>query len=188
MKKIQQDAELLAQKESALEAERRAYGKITQAAWEDYRNSQDHGAYRRDEKGITLVPAKQYRPGEKDVESEQVPISVRGKVIGFIDAHKPKSRAWTASEKELLKILTARLETAMDSARLYQDTQEQAEREKIISEMSSQVRESLDIENVLETAARELRNALGIAEAEVWVSVEHLDNPDTEILKSKQEQ
>ena len=100
-----ENADLLAQKESALEAERRAYGKITQAAWKNISKSQNLGAYRRDENGLTLVPAKSYRPEAKDDGSEKIPISIRGKVIGFIDAQKPKNRAWTASEKELLRIL-----------------------------------------------------------------------------------
>jgi len=99
-------------------------------------------------------------------------------VIGFIDAQKPKNRAWTASEKELLRILGSRLETAMDSARLYQDSQQQAERERTIADISSQVRESLEIEGVLEAAARELRNALGVAEAEVWLNAENNSVPE----------
>ena len=173
-----ENADLLAQKESALEAERRAYGKITQAAWKNISKSQNLGAYRRDENGLTLVPAKSYRPEAKDDGSEKIPISIRGKVIGFIDAQKPKNRAWTASEKELLRILGSRLETAMDSARLYQESQQQAERERTIADISSQVRESLEIEGVLEAAARELRNALGVAEAEVWLNAENNSVPE----------
>ena len=173
-----ENADLLAQKESALEAERRAYGKITQAAWKNISKSQNLGAYRRDENGLTLVPAKSYRPEAKDDGSEKIPISIRGKVIGFIDAQKPKNRAWTASEKELLRILGSRLETAMDSARLYQDSQQQAERERTIADISSQVRESLEIEGVLEAAARELRNSLGVAEAEVWLNAENNSVPE----------
>ncbi len=174
-----ENAELLAQKESALEIERRAYGRISQRAWGELISSQNLGAYRRDEKGISVLPAKPFVPEDKEDEREQVPISIRGNVIGYIDAQKPKNRAWTASEKELLRTLTSRLEAAIDSARLYQDSQEQAERERIISEASSQVRESLDIEGVLGIAARELRNSLGAAEAEVWVSAEYLEDKKT---------
>ena len=151
-----ENANLLAEKEDALKAERRAYGKITQSAWGDLAKAKKHSAYRRDEKGASLVPSKTYHSEEKPIEGEQVPIQVRGKVIGYIDAHKKKNRAWTASEKELLSILSSRLETAMDGARLYQDSQERAERERIISETSARMRETLNVETVLETAVREL--------------------------------
>ncbi len=173
-----ENANLIAQKESALEAERRAYGKIAQGAWLEFINKQEYGSYRRDAKGLSVVPAKPYSPQEKKIEAEQVPIRIRGKIIGHIDAHKPKNRTWTASEKEVLSILASRLETAMDSARLYQDSQQRAERERIISETSAQIRESLDIESVLETAARELRNALDLSEAEIWINAENIQRMD----------
>ena len=74
----------------------------------------------------------------------------------------------------------------MDSARLYQDSQQRAERELIISETSARMRESLDIESVLESAARELRNALvGIAEAEVWVSSDSVSDSDQKAIGEK---
>ncbi len=173
-----ENADLLVQKEHALEAERRAYGEIAQTDWKDFIKSQNYAGYRRDEKGLTLTSTKPYLPEEKRVEAEQVPIRIRGKIIGHIDAHKAKNRAWTASEKELLHILASRLETAMDSARLYQDSQQRVERERIISETSAQIRESLDIESVLETAARELRNALDLSEAEIWINAENIQGMD----------
>lgn len=175
-----ENAELLIQRENAIESERRAYGEITQAAWEDFINLEDYDAYRRDKKGLTLVPAKPYRSQEKRVESEQVPIRIRGKIVGYIDASKSENRAWSASEKELLSILASRLETAMDSARLYQDSQQRAEREQIISKTSARMRETLNIEGVLETAALELRNALGIAEAKIWISADQSQNIDAD--------
>ncbi|MBT7350176.1 hypothetical protein HN803_05290, partial [candidate division WWE3 bacterium] len=89
---------------------------------------------------------------------------------------KSKNRAWTASERELLRILTARLETAIDGARLYQDAQERAERDRIIGETSTRLRESLDVEGVLKIAASELQKKLGIAEAEVWLDAEYLQD------------
>ena len=173
-----ENADLLVQKERALEAERRAYGEIAQTDWKDFIRSQNYAGYRRDEKGLTPISPKRYLPEEKRVEAEQVPIRIRGKIIGHIDAHKAKNRAWTASEKELLHILASRLETAMDSARLYQDSQQRVERERIISETSAQIRESLDIESVLETAARELRNALDLSEAEIWINAENIQGMD----------
>ena len=168
-----ENANLLIQKEDALKAERHAYGEITEAAWMSFLKFQNYGAYRRDDKGLSVLPPKTFVPSdEKEVESEHVPIKIRGKIIGYVDARKPKNRAWTASEKELLHILTSRLETAMDGARLYQSAQERAIEDRIISEASARMRESMDIESVLATAANELRDILDAAEADVWISPE----------------
>jgi len=181
-----ENADFFAKQESAIEAERRAYGEISQAAWKNHMETQSFSAILRDENGLVSVPAEPLNAQVKEIESEQIPITIRGKIVGYIDAHKPKDRTWTSSEKELLRIMASRLESAMDSARLYQDSQQRAERELIISETSARMRESLDIESVLESAARELRNALvGIAEAEVWVSSDSVSDSDQKAIGEK---
>lgn len=164
-----ENAILLAQKESALETERRAYGEIAQRAWREFIAEQSYGSYRRDSAGLSHMPSETYTPQEEKAETEAVPIKVRGKIIGHIDARKAKNRVWTAAEKELLSILASRLETAIDSARLYQEAQERAKREEIIAKTSSRVRENLDIEKVLKTAVQELRRNLDIDKSEIWL-------------------
>jgi len=173
------NATLFEKSEAALRAEQRAYGEITERAWESYLSEEKLGAFRRDENGLKVLPQQPHLAKETSKGTEQVPIRVRGKVIGSVQANKPDKREWTASEKELLRILTSRLETALDSARLYEDSQKQAQRERIVAETSSRMRETLNIEKVLETAAKELRNALGAVEAEVWVDPGDLANSES---------
>ncbi|MCP4142777.1 MAG: GAF domain-containing protein [Chloroflexi bacterium] len=174
-----ENAKLFTQREKALEAERRAYGQITERAWSEFVSNQEFGAYRRDANGLSVLPeGTALHSDESEIEYEHVPIRIRGKVVGYIDAHKPKDRAWTASERESLRILTTRLETAIDGARLYEEAQENAERDRIISETSTRLRESLDVEGVLKIAASELQKKLGIAEAEVWLDADYLQDKD----------
>ncbi len=56
---------------------------------------------------------------------------------------------------------------ALDSARLFEDAQMRAKRERIVGDITSHIRTTLDIHTILLTAAREIRNELGLAEAEV---------------------
>jgi GAF domain-containing protein len=63
-----------------------------------------------------------------------------------------------------LQTLTEQLSVALESARLYQDTQRRAAREKLVSEVTSRMRESLDVEFMLMTAAQEIRRATGLPE------------------------
>ena len=168
---LMENADLLEEKESALEAERRAYGDITESSWAEFMQNQSYGGFLRDEKGLHSISAKQDLPNESDEKSYRVPIELRGRVIGYIDAHKPEERAWTVSEKELLNTLAGRLENTLDSARLYEEIQERATRERLVSEASSRMRESLDVQDVLRAAAEELHKALGdVAETEIWIS------------------
>jgi GAF domain-containing protein len=97
-----------------------------------------------------------------------VPIKVRGHTIGVIDAHKPDGAGeWTAEEAALMETLADQLGVALENARLYQDSQHRAERERLMGEVTARMRESLDLEAVLKTAAQEVRQALGLPKVTV---------------------
>lgn len=116
-----------------------------------------------------------------------LPIQVRDQVIGVITfiknplergtttatskslalLKKDHSPAWNTEEIELLGTIVEQLGVALDSARLYADTRQRAEQERLVDQVTSRIRATLDIESVLETATRELRDALGLAEVEV---------------------
>jgi GAF domain-containing protein len=92
-----------------------------------------------------------------------IPIKERGQIIGYLYAQKPrKSGKWLSEEIELAKTLSDQLEVALESARLYRDTQLLAEQERLVSDITSRMRQSLDIESVLKTAVKEIRSALDI--------------------------
>jgi two-component system NtrC family sensor kinase len=60
--------------------------------------------------------------------------------------------------------LATQLDTALESARLYEDTQDRATRDRLISEVAGRIRETLDVNTVLRTAADEMYNTLGLSE------------------------
>jgi GAF domain-containing protein len=92
-----------------------------------------------------------------------IPLKVREQVIGVIDAHKPEGTGnWTEEEAALLQTLVDQLAVALDSARLYQDTQRRAVQDRVISQVTTRIRESLDVRRVLETATDELYESLGL--------------------------
>jgi GAF domain-containing protein/HAMP domain-containing protein len=101
-----------------------------------------------------------------------IPIRVRGTVIGVVHAARSQTTAqsgteWLTDEIAFLERVAEQLGVALDSARLYAETRQRAEQERLVDRVTSQMRATLDIETVLETAARELRDALGLAEVEV---------------------
>jgi GAF domain-containing protein len=83
--------------------------------------------------------------GGKDGGSEAtlaIPVSVRGKAIGVLDIHKSKEAGeWTPEEMALAERVSDQLGLAMESARLYQDTQRRAARERLASEVTARIRE-----------------------------------------------
>lgn len=167
------NARLFVERETALESERQAYRELTHTAWQDFLHTRPEMGYRRDQDGLKPIGQIALPREDTDAATYAIPIRVRGEVLGSINAQKSSEAGpWTSVETGLLETLTDRLESTLDTARLHEETQRRAARERVIGEASSRMRETLDIETVLQTAAQELHKALGQVETEVWISAE----------------
>ena len=73
-----------------------------------------------------------------------------------------------------METLTNQLSEALEAARLYQDSQRRAAREQLVGEVTTQLRQSLDIQAVLRTAAEQIRQALDLPEVTVRLTPEEV--------------
>ena len=62
----------------------------------------------------------------------------------------------------MLTTIVEQLGVALDSSRLYAETQHRAEQERLVGEITSRMRETLDVEAVLQTAAEEIYQTLNL--------------------------
>ncbi len=163
------NARLFQQAQESLEAERRAYGVQSRDVWTDLLSARSDLGYYCDADGVTLAtehPPVHDDHHDTDLAAVEIPVTVYGgQVIGTINARKPgEAGEWTAEEISLLETLTEQLNVALESARLHQDTQRRAARERLIGEVTARIRETLDLETMLKTAAQEMRQALDLPE------------------------
>jgi GAF domain-containing protein len=174
------NAQLFQQAQESLEAERRAYGQLSGEAWEEMLRMSPNVGYLYSQGALSRLENRpdgppsalgQVKNGNGDAlppQTQELPelklrVQARGNVIGTISAHKPdQAGTWTPEEIALIETLTEQLGTALESARLYQDTQRRATRERLIGEVTARMRETLDVEAVLKTAVSEMRQALGL--------------------------
>jgi GAF domain-containing protein len=164
------NARLFAESQAALDAERRAYGEISRRAWAEMIRY-------RGEQGYISRPGQPVRPlsgdGRRrtagpDDSTLVVPIRIRDQEIGSVTLRKRAAAGrWNAEESALMQSLTAQVAVALESARLYQDTQNRAFRDRLLGEVAGRIRESLELETVLRTAAQEIRQALDLPEVVV---------------------
>ena len=161
------NARLFEQAQSALEAERRAYGEFSRQAWLRLLSSRRQVEARYDPQGV--IPKggqwrEDMRRAARDAEPVRgstdpdeagtgessdtlvVPIKVRGHVIGVLDAYRlagsgPGSESWTSEEIDLMESLCQQLGVALESARLYQDSQRQAAQERMIGDVAGEMRQ-----------------------------------------------
>ena len=124
------------------------------------------------DKKLTVLEDKQML--ENNGLTATIPIKIEGHILGGVKLQKDEEQgAWTKKELELAEILVERpLSVALESARLFEQTQRRAAQERVIGESAARIRETLDIESVLETAAQELHKILGKVETEVWIDAE----------------
>jgi GAF domain-containing protein len=119
-----------------------------------------------DELGDVAHP-REASDGAGSMETLVVPIKVRGHVIGVLDARKSgqagaDAEPWMPDEIALMESLGQQLGVALESARLYQDVQRRAVRERIVSKVAARMRQSLDMTTVLKAGAEGIRDALGL--------------------------
>jgi GAF domain-containing protein len=171
------NARLFSEREEALDMAQRAYGELSQEAWAEILHARTELGFVSDRHGVGPASARLGARTEMALQLGQtiagrdegdgrhllsVPIRVRGQVIGVIDTYKPAGAGeWSAEEVTLLERIAEELDPALESARLYQDTQRRAARERAIRHVTDTMRRSVEIEAILEGTIVELARALG---------------------------
>jgi GAF domain-containing protein/HAMP domain-containing protein len=181
------NARLYTESRSSLEATRRAYSELSRKGWIELLRSQPDIGYRSE--GGSIAPAGEIqqpeieqalRRGECVVGNETgggesplaVPIKVRDDVIGVLNTHKPAGAGeWTPDEIVLLEALTEQVGLALEGARLYQEAQRSAARERLTREITDKMRRATNVEDVVRTAVDELFGMLGTSRAFVQLGV-----------------
>jgi len=119
-----------------------------------------------------LVDLAQWSKGKKSdglTETSQivVPIELRGETIGTLVVQSPSSEALNQEQIDLIKAVAERVALSAENARLFEETTRRAERERLVSDITSKIRSVNDPQSMIQTAVEELRKALGASHVEV---------------------
>jgi GAF domain-containing protein len=151
-------------------AERRLRAQLSAQAWLERARAAKGIGYRFDRGEISqltdLGGEDIRRREDKSMRGERSwPLSVRGRVVGSVQAHKRAQQGdWTLPERELMETVVAQLGAALETARLYEDTQYRAARDRLVADVTGRIRVTLDLDTVLRTAADEVYAALDLEE------------------------
>jgi PAS domain S-box-containing protein len=93
------------------------------------------------------------------------PLMLRGQMIGAVGFEQDDpNRQLSLEDRAVIEAVTSQVALALENARLFEEAQHRASREQLASAVTARIRESLDIDTVLKTAAQEMRQALGLPE------------------------
>lgn len=100
-----------------------------------------------------------------------VPIKVRNQVLGVVDIQFAGANV-SPDLISLIEGTVNRLAVSLENARLLEEIQFRAERERLVSEISSKVRAAPDIDNVMRIAVQEIGKSLGVSEVMIQLRKE----------------
>ncbi len=92
-----------------------------------------------------------------------VPLINKGVVIGLIAMASGYGNLFQPYHQKLLRQVSDQVAVAVENAKLYWQTQAQAGREFLINQLTKAIRQTLDIEEILGTAAQELGKVTGVS-------------------------
>ena len=101
-----------------------------------------------------------------------IPLIFRKELLGVLNVESEEVAAYTEEDEEMLGTLAGSLAAIIANARLLQRVRRQAERERMLREITSKIRRSTDVKTILATTAKELTNAIGAQYAQVRVVAE----------------
>lgn len=106
--------------------------------------------------------------GQESVYPLAIPILLRGRAIGVMRTYKPAEKGpWTSQEIRVLQNILDQVALTLEAAQLYEQTQQRAMYEHILSEITGKVWGASGIEGILQVALRELGRALNAGEIEI---------------------
>ncbi|GAB4479587.1 MAG: hypothetical protein OHK0031_00020 [Anaerolineales bacterium] len=107
----------------------------------------------------------------------QLPISLRGENLGTLQIHMPQQkRSWTTEEVRLYQTILERLAYSLENARLFQDAQRLASKERVIGEIGTRIGASINLDNILQTTVQELSHV--IPDSQIVIQLKTADDED----------
>ncbi len=123
--------------------------------------------------GVTPISSSNDDRLTENQKTISIPLNLRGKSIGTISLErKVNDPNWAESEREMAERVASQVALAIENARLLEESQRRAAREQKVSEFSNRFSRSLDVDALLQNAARELRSLPQVEEVSVFIAPE----------------
>jgi GAF domain-containing protein len=157
---------LLEESQKALAEIQRQYRRYTGEAWRDLQKLGKNGyVYNRlevkpiqNEQILGLFVNGSTQPDPMEI---RIPLTIRNQIIGSVSLKRDEGQEpWTGEERALANEAAIRISQALENARLLEEIQRRSQQERIITEITSKVRASTNVDIILQTAIQELAEKL----------------------------
>jgi GAF domain-containing protein/HAMP domain-containing protein len=97
-------------------------------------------------------------------------ITLRGYKVGNISISRKDDVTWNKTDEDFIIEVANQIGLAIDNIRLLEDATQRAKQEQTVGRLATRFGQSLDIDTLLQTAARELGQLPDVEEATVFIS------------------
>lgn len=106
------------------------------------------------------------RTSEEAAEID-IPLALRDQVIGEIRIEPEEE--WTPEDRGWIEAVATQAALALENARLLEESQQMAARERLMAEITARVRASTNVDTILRTTIEELGRVLRVTEGMIWL-------------------
>jgi GAF domain-containing protein/HAMP domain-containing protein len=122
---------------------------------------------------VSQDPFYQYNPLLPDTRTQLgVPLRIGDYVIGAMDVHHTTPHTFSEDDIAVLEILGDQLAVAVQNAKNYEEALTRAKREQAVMDITMKVRSKANIDDMLRTAAEEMKNTLGARRVKIQLAEE----------------
>lgn len=179
------NARLLEQSQITLQEMERTQQNATRYAWEDYMHFQrtsaiisqagigsDYDFTTLREQAIYTQEVAIGRMTPQHTVPFVLPLIVREQVIGTVQWEMPDTIFGDDTVVLAQEVIT-RLATTLENARLFSQSRRNAERERIVNTIATKITEQSEIEQILQTAVREVGQALQLPQVAIRLNLDN---------------
>ncbi|GMV34002.1 MAG: hypothetical protein AMXMBFR60_18310 [Chloroflexota bacterium] len=166
-----QNAKLYEQMERSLSEAEAASRRSFRENWNRLADAYKITGYRYTAGSVEPIPPSKDEDGHAAQSSDRkqvaVPIVMRGLEIGELAVTIPQDENIKADQMDMIRAVADRVAVIAENARLFDETTRRAERERLVTEITTKIRGNNDPQAMIETAVRELREALKVSRVDI---------------------
>ncbi len=107
-----------------------------------------------------------------------LPLIFRNDILGVLNVESEQTAAYNENDEEMLGTLAGSLAAIIANARLVDQIRKQAERERLLNEISSKIRRSTDMHTILNTTIQELHRVTGARKTRIDIGIVNKESED----------
>lgn len=104
-----------------------------------------------------------------------LPLIFRNDILGVLNVESELVSAYTENDEEMLGTLAGSLAAIIANTRLVEQIRKQAERERLLYEITSKIRRSTDMQTILSTTIDEIKQATGAHKTQITLGIKKGD-------------